>query len=395
MTETATRAITEEEAARYRDEFPIFEHTIYLNSCSLGPMSKRSIAGLEQYRDHWSAYGAPAWWKAWIPRLEAARERFARLIGAQAHEVTVSHSVSSALSSIASTFDYRTRSKVVCAELDFPTIPYQWLAKQRQGVSVRFARSEDRVRVPLEAYEEAVDESVALIATSHVFFTTGYIQPIRRLADLAHSRGARIVVDGYHAPGTIPVDVKALDVDFYVGGTLKWLLGGPGLTFIYAREDLIPELEPTVTGWFSSADQFAFDSLHLERSPTADRLELGTPAVATAYTGVPGMDMILEAEPDRIWTRLQVLTQHVIDRARADGYGVMSPDSPHERGGIVMLKVRRPQETVEALASRNITVDYRPGLVRVSPHFFNTMEDVDQLMDAIADIQRGMPEGPE
>jgi selenocysteine lyase/cysteine desulfurase len=388
MTEIAAGAVSEAEASEYRAEFPIFDHTTYLNSCSLGPPSRRVMAALEQYRADWSAYGAPAWWKAWLPKLELARQRFARLIGARNHEVTISHSISSALSSIASTFDYSRRSGVVCADLDFPTVPYQWLAKERAGVSVRFVRSEDRIRIPFEAYEGAVDDRVALIATTHVFYTSGFIQPIRRLADLAHANNAKIVVDGYHAVGVLPVNVKALDVDFYLGGTLKWLLGGPGLTFIYVREELIPELRPTITGWFASADQFAFDSLHLAWPDTADRLELGTPSVATAYAGVAGMDMVLEADPERIYPRLQLLTQRIVDRARADGYGVVSPVEASERGGIVMLRVDRPEETVTDLATRGFTVDYRPGLVRVSPHFFNTLGDIDRFMDALAEIQR-------
>lgn len=387
MTETETRTIAEDEVARYRAEFPIFDQTTYLNSCSLGPPSRRVLDALGQYQADWSAYGAPAWWRVWLPKLNEAKQRFARLIGARDHEVTVSHSVSSALSSIASTFDYRRRSAVVCADLDFPTIPYQWLAKRRQDVSVRFVHSSDHIRVLLQAYRDAMDDTVALIATSHVFYTSGYVQPIRELADLAHSHGAKIVVDGYHSVGVVPVDVKGLDVDFYVGGTLKWLLGGPGLTFIYVREELIAELQPEITGWFSSAEQFEFDSLHLEWPLTADRLELGTPSVPTAYAGVQGMDMILEAGPDRIYRRIQHLTDRVVARAGMDGYDVASPRDAEERGGIVMLKIDRPQETVLDLRARGFTVDYRPGLVRVSPHFYNTLEDVDRLMDALAEIQ--------
>jgi selenocysteine lyase/cysteine desulfurase len=186
-----------------------------------------------------------------------------------------------------------------------------------------------------------------------------------------------------------PVDVKELDVDFYIGGTLKWLLGGPGLTFIYAREDLIPQLEPTITGWFASANQFAFDSLHLDWPDTADRLELGTPSVATAYAGVAGMDMVLEADPQRIYSRLQRLTDRIVQRAREAGYGINSPENADERGGIVMLRVAQPQETVNELAERGFTVDYRPGLVRVSPHFYNTMDDIDRFMDALDEVQAG------
>ncbi|HZU12602.1 MAG TPA: aminotransferase class V-fold PLP-dependent enzyme [Chloroflexota bacterium] len=390
MTETATGPLSDAEAAKYRDEFPIFDHTIYLNSCSLGPPSRRVQNALRQYAEDWSQYGAPAWWLRWLPQLEAAKERFARLIGADVDEVTISHSVSSALSSVASTFDYSDRSEVVCADLDFPTIPYQWLAKRRDGVRVRFVSSPDRIAVPEAAYQQAVGRNTAAIATSHVFYATGAIQPVRRLAEIAHDAGARIIVDGYHAVGAIPVNVKDLDVDFYIGGTLKWLLGGPGLTFIYVRRELIAELQPTISGWFASADQFAFDAEHLEWPDTADRLELGTPAVATAYAGVAGMDMIVEAEPGRIQQRIQALTDDVVRRAQRAGYGVFSPLDSTERAGIVMLEVSRPQETVAALGQRGFTVDYRPGLVRVSPHFYNTESDVAALMDALDDVQASL-----
>lgn len=383
--------LTEEDARRHRTQLPIFDHTVYLNSCSLGPPSRRVIGALEEYANDWSTFGAPAWWERWLPTIEAARERFAQLIGAGTHEVTVSHSISSALSSIASTVDYQARPAVVCADIDFPTIPYQWLAKRSEGLSVRFARSPDRIALPVDAFRAHVDTDVALIATSHVFYASGAVQPVRDLADLAHRRGALIVIDGYHAVGALPVDVKALDVDFYVGGTLKWLLGGPGLTFIYVREDLISKLHPRITGWFASADQFAFDPLHLVWPDTANRLELGTPSVATAYAGVAGMDMILEVEPERIYPRLQSLTERIVERARADGYGVASPEDADSRGGIVMLRLKHPQDTVAALAQRAFTVDYRPGLLRVSPHFFNTVEDIDRFMDAVAEIQAAIP----
>jgi kynureninase len=387
MAEAVTRSISDEEAARYRAEFPIFEHTTYLNSCSLGPLSRRSTAALQRYMDAWSAYGAPAWWEEWLPQIEVAKARFAQLIGAGTHEVTVSHSISSALSSVASAFDYSARRKVVCSDLDFPTIPYQWLAKGREGVQVAFARSADRISVPMTEYQQLVDGNTTLIATSHVFYTTGAIQPIRHLADLAHARGAKLVVDGYHSVGVFPVDVKALDVDVYVGGVLKWLLGGPGLTFIYVREGLLEELSPAVTGWFASADQFAFDAQHLQLAPRADRFQLGTPAMPTVYTGIAGMEMILEVDPASIADRLRFLTARVMDHARRAGFTLLSPEDPSERGGIVMLGLANPRQTVADLAAQHFTVDYRPGLVRISPHFFNTAQDVDRLMEALLEIQ--------
>jgi selenocysteine lyase/cysteine desulfurase len=387
MTQSVTEEITEAEARRYRAEFSIFEHTTYLNSCSLGPLSGRALSGLQQYAEDWARLGAPAWWQLWMPKLDEAKARFARLIGAQPHEVTISHSITSALSTIASCFSYADRPAVVCAQPDFPTIPYQWLARAKDGVQVRFVESDDGISVPLSAYDRAIDRSTQLVATSHVFYATGAIQPIRPIADLAHDRGALMVVDGYHAPGVIPVDVKALGADIYVGGVLKWLMGGPGLTFIYVREELIEQLRPSATGWFASADQFAFETTRFQPAPTADRFEMGTPSVPTAYAGVESMGMVLEVGPERIHERVQMLTDRVVAHAQRAGYGIASPLEAEARGGIVMLRLDRPNETVENLKTHGFTVDYRPGLLRVSPHFYNTLDDVDRLMAEIDAIQ--------
>lgn len=387
MTDTLTDAITEKEAATFRRQFPIFDHTTYLNSCSLGPLARPAMAALDQYAEDWSRYGAPAWWEAWIPKLTEAKARFARLIGAEPNEVTIGHSVSSVLSTVASSFSYDRKRAVVCADLDFPTIPYQWLAREHQGVEVRFAQSPDRIRVPLSAYEAQLDGNVGLVATSHVFYATGAILPVRELAQATHANGATLIVDGYHAVGAIPVDVKALGVDIYVGGVLKWLMGGPGLTFIYVREGLAPELRPTATGWFAARDQFAFASTTFERADGADRMEMGTPSVSTAYAGVASMDMVLDAGPERIARRISTLTERIVRHAQRAGYGIVTPTSAGERAGIVMLQLERPEETVQELARRHITVDYRPGLLRISPHFFNTVDDVDAVMSEIDDIQ--------
>jgi kynureninase len=377
--------IDEQEAAAYRAQFPIFAHTNYLNSCSLGPLSVASRNALLQYVHDWANFGAPAWWRAWLPRIDHIKTLFADLIHATPDSVTISHSVSSALTSVASTIDYSQRNKVVVTELDFPTIAYQWLVKP--GVEVVFARSTDGITVPLEEYERLIDGRTALVATSHVFYATGAVQDIRTIAAIAHRHGALALADGYHAVGVLPVDVQCLEIDFYLGGTLKWLLGGPGLTFIYVAPHLLPDLRPTATGWFASAEQFAFNTLMFTAAAGADRLQLGTPAIATVYSGIPALEMIREVNPMRIYARVQHLTRRIISAAQAAGYRVASPLRDEERGGIVMLHLPAPQHTVEELSRRNIVVDYRPGKVRFSPHFYNIEADIDAAMMALVEIQ--------
>jgi selenocysteine lyase/cysteine desulfurase len=377
--------IDETEALSYRVQFPIFDNKIYLNSCSLGPLSRLSRQGLEEYANDWEQWGAPAWWERWMPKIEAIKELFARTVNAPTDSVTIHHSMSSALTSVGSAFDYSRRSKVVIAELDFPTIAYQWLAKP--GIEVVFARSYDGITVPLEEYERLVDEHTALIATSHVFYATGAVQDVRSLASLAHSKGASIVVDGYHSLGVMPVDAGGLGVDFYLGGTLKWLCGGPGLTFIHVSSAAM-ERQPSAVGWFSAREQFAFDTLRYQPSESADRFQLGTPSVATVYSGIPGVSMILEAGPERIYARLQSLTRRIIQLADAAGIEVASPRVDDERGGVVMLPVADPVLAVEALAAERIIVDQRPGKVRISPHFYNTEADIDAAMVVLIEASK-------
>lgn len=227
-------------ADRYRAEFPIFGHSTYLNSCSLGALSRRSRARVNTYLDQWEARGASAWYDTWWQALADVRAAYGRVIGAPAGTIALHPNISSALTSVAESLDYGKRRKVVVTSLDFPTIAYQWLARVPQGVEVVVLQSPDGIRMPLELYERAVDERTALIATSHVFFTSGAIQDVRTIARIAHQRGALALIDGYQAAGQLPVDVGSLDVDFYASGGLKWLLGGTGIAFLYARTQAAP-----------------------------------------------------------------------------------------------------------------------------------------------------------
>src|SRR2546421_6808184 len=221
--------------------------------------------------------------------IAKARQKFAAIIGAQLHEVAIAPSASVALSSIASALDYSKRNNVVMADMDFPTLAYQWLVKRRIGVECRFVESPDRIYTPPELFERQVDDKTALVATSRVFYTSGYIQDVGAVADIAHKNGAYILIDDYQGTGQIPIDVNAMDIDFLVTGTLKWLMGGPGLALVYIREGLIPQLRPTITGWFGHREQFQFKLREFEFRSDAARVEMGTPAVAAIYAASAGM----------------------------------------------------------------------------------------------------------
>jgi kynureninase len=386
MQQPVPSAIENPELLVYRDEFPILQRKTYLNSCSLGALSKRSMRNVAEFMEMWNEWGAHAWYEIWMGEIAKVRQKFAKIIGAQVHEVAIAPNVSTALSSIASALDYSKRNKVVMADMDFPTLAYQWLVKKRLGVQSHFVESPDRIYVQPELFEPAVDERTALVATSRVFFTSGYIQDIRAVADIAHKHGAYLLIDDYQGTGQIPLDVVAQDIDILVTGTLKWLLGGPGLALVYIREGLIPSLEPTIAGWFGHRDQFQFKIREFAFRPDAARVEMGTPATAAIYAANGGLDIVQEISVERICERTRYLTNDLIARAREHGWTVHAPQEPERRSSIVMLEFEQPQEIVKELVARNIITDSRPGLLRISPYFYNTIEENGVVIDAIAEI---------
>jgi kynureninase len=359
----------------YRAEFPIFRQAIYLNSCSLGALSVRSRARINEFLDLWETRGAAAWYEIWWGALAELRLRYARWIGAPEGSVALHPSISAALAAVAESLDYRHRPKVVVTSLDFPTVAYQWLARAGEGIELVMVESPDGISLPVEAIARAVDDRTALVATSHVWYATGAIQDVAAVADAAHRRGALLLVDGYQAAGQLPVDVQALDVDFYCSGGLKWLLGGTGVAFMYARPDLWQTLRPRASGWFAHREQFRFDPRALELHDDARRLEAGTPPLMPVYAQLGGLELIEELGAREIRRRTMALAEDLIAGARAAGLRPRVAATPEERTAIVMLPSEDPAAAVRRLAEAGIVTDSRPGHVRVSPYFYNVPDD--------------------
>jgi len=365
----------------WRDEFPIFRSKIYLNTCSLGPLARRVRAAHDRFLDEWESLGAAAWTDRWLDAIDGLRSRFARAIGARKEEVAIAPSVSVALSSIASTLDYEGRPKVVTSELDFPTVAYQWAV--RPGVEEILLPSQDGIAIPAASFEDAVDERTSVVATSHVFYLSGAIQDIARIARVARAQGAMSLIDAYHATGQLPTDVHAADVDVLITGGLKWLLGGTGIGLLYVRRDLHPQLRPTITGWFGNAEQFAFDPRRFTFHADARRFELGTPSVAAVSAASAGLDLILEIGVERLRRRNTELVNDLADRAHAAGFEIKTPQDPETRAGIVMIRHPDPADAVTRLAREGILVDHRHDRVRVSPFFYNTPEDHERFIELL------------
>jgi kynureninase len=371
--------------ATWREEFPGLAASTYLNTCSLGQLSRRSRAAMLDFMDQWQRYGASAWYELWLSNIAEARTRFARMINAQPDEIALLPNISVALSVIAGSLDYDRRPEIVMTELDFPTLPYQWHARARQGAQLKLVATPDRVQVPLATYAQAINRRTSLVATTHVFFTSGYIQDIGEIARLAHEQGALCVVDGYQAAGQLPVDVQAAGVDVYLAGGLKWLLGGPGAVLMYVREALHAQLEPTTTGWMASDNMFSFDPHHFSRATGARRFETGTPAMAAVAALNGGMSIIEEIGVDAVHARTHALTLDLIARLRQAGFAPRVADDLERQSAIVMVPVEDPAPVVKWLAQeQNIIIDTRPGALRISPYFYNTEAENQRVVDALA-----------
>lgn len=375
------------ELENWRGEFPILQTRTYLNSCSLGALSRRSMGYLGEYQGLWNTLGASAWYELWLGRIAELRRGVAELWNAREAEVAFAPSVSGALATVTSGIDYSKRNRVVVSELDFPTLVYHFLA--RPEVEVVRVPSDDGVGIAPERWAEYVDERTAVVATSHVFYGTGYVQELEPIARAARRAGALFLVDGYQAMGQLPVDPRASGADIYVTGPLKWMLGGPGLAFLWVREELIPSLVPTVVSWFGAEDQFSFQMDGFTPRADAGRFSLGTPAVPTVYTALGGVEIIREVGMEAVRTRIAGLTEHLVAGLREGGWPLCISDDPERRSGIVMVRVDDSAATVHALAERGIIVDKRGEYVRVSPHFYNTAEESERFLRALAETTRG------
>jgi kynureninase len=386
-----TRPAAERDLDTYRDEFPVLRHKTYLISASLGPVSRRSQAYLAGYMDAWATKGAPdhVWMEDIFPRMGALKRSFSVLAGCDADEVAITTNISVALATIASAIDLSgPRPRVILSELDFPTDGHVWLAwAAKTGAELVWLRSPDGLTIPIEAYDEAIDERTALVMVNRVLYRSSAIVDAKAVCEIARGRGALSFVDDYHGLGIVPLDLHELGCDLYTAGTLKWMCGGPGMVFLYARRALLPALQPAITGWFATRAPFSFDVQRLDYHPTARRLEHGTPPAPVFFLAQGGIDIVGEVGVERIRARQGVLTDHVVARADEAGLEVRTPRERSARGGVVNVKVGDDAEAIcRSLLAREVCTDFRGDGLRISPHFFNTEDDVDRCFEELAKV---------
>jgi len=370
---------------RYRVEFPILENTTYLVSNSLGPMPRAVPARLAEYARDWAQLGVTAWKHGWWEMPIDVGNQIAPLMNAEPGSVVMVPNVSFAQSVVASAMDFSgSRDTIVMTDLDFPSVRYAYQELgERLGARIVSVPSEDGIGLDLQRLLDAIDERTRLVAISHVFYKSAFINDVDVICEHAHRAGAFVSLDAFHSVGIIPVDVKKSGADFVSGGVLKWLCGGPGACFLYVSPAVRDTLQPALTGWQAHARPFAFEG-RMDYAEGASRWLNGTPAIPALYAATEGVKIIREAGIEAIRSKSVRQTSRLIELADERGFRVFSPRDPSSRAGTVTIDVPHAYEVTQVLISRDILVDYRVGAgIRAAPFFFNTDEEIDLLVGTI------------
>ena len=373
---------------KWRSEFPILDRSTYLISNSLGAMPRGVYQGLHSYADSWAERGVRAWEEGWWDMAVGVGDKIAPLIGAAAGEISLHQNVTLTQAVVSSCFDFRgPRNKVVMVDLEFPSIQYFYNEQRRHGARVETVSTPDNVRIDLDQFLAAIDETTLLVPISQVLFRSSYIVNAKAIVEKAHRVGAHVILDVFQATGTIPLNVRELEVDFAVGGVLKWLCGGPGVAYLYVREDLRAKLSPTLTGWIAHKRPFAFETGAVDQREDSFRYLNGTPHVPALYACQPGLDILNKIGVPAVREKSLRMTSGLLAKARSHGWPVNTPEKSSERAGTVSIDCPHAYEVSRELLARDILIDYRPKAgIRVSPHFYNSDEECNLAIAQIEDI---------
>ena len=374
--------------ASWRQEFPTVEDCTYLVSHSLGAMPRRAADSLQEYADTWSRRGVRAWHEGWWELGRRTGDLLAPILGVAPGTITMHQNVTVAMGIVASCFRYDgQRRKIVLTELEFPTNMYLFEGFARYGAEIVYVEPGGSIKNDLGKLLDAIDERTVLVPLSLVLFRSSYIQDARAVIEKAHRVGAHVILDVYQAAGTVPLDIASLGADFAVGGSVKWLCGGPGAGYLYVRPDLARTLEPTLVGWAGHAEPFAFKTGPIVYAEGAERFQSGTPNIPALYAVRAGYEIVGDIGVPAIREKSLRLTRRIIDHAVRAGYVLNTPLEDGERGGAVILDVPHAEAVSKDLLRRDIIIDYRPGAgIRMAPHFYNTDEEIDRAIATLVEI---------
>lgn len=375
---------------RRREEFPTLASGIHLLSHSLGPVPRVARESLLAYYEAWEHHTSEdAWASSWWEMSAQVGDRIAHILGGEPGSVQIQPNASIALSSVASCFDFKEgdRNKIVTSALDFPSMEYIWDAQSRLGANIAIVHSDDGITVRLEDILEAIDDSTCLVALSHVSFCSSYRVDAQAIVEHAHKHGAHVLLDVYQSAGAVELHATAWDIDFLIGGTIKWLCGGPACGYLYVRPALQKDLAPRLTGWVAHQEPFSFASAPMRYTDSVRRFAQGTPSIPALYSVLPGLQIIEDVGVQTIQAESQRRTEWMVEFAVEQGWKINSPPTIEDRGASVMIYVEDGPAMVKRLAERKVFVDCRPGVgLRISPHFFNTDEEVKEAMGILVEL---------
>jgi kynureninase len=380
---------------RWRDEFPILSRSVYMISNSLGAMPRQTARNLAEYADTWATRGVRGWEERWWEMPSEIGNKIARIIKAPRGTVSMHENVTTAqMVALSCMHPSATRKRIVCSAMDFPSMIYLYRAQAASGFELQIVPAEDDLTVSTDRMLDAIDESTAVVAFSHVLVRTSYIMDAEAIVRRAREVGATTLLDTYQSAGIIPVDVEAIGADFVVGGCLKWLCGGPGNAFLYTRPDLLKDARPSFTGWLSRNHPFDFDIEGSDVQPDGSSLRSdamhmmnGTPAIPAYYAALAGLEIIDAVGVDRIREASRAMTGRLLELVDQYGFTSAASRDPDRLAGTVAVDVPDAQLVSRTLKARDFVVDYRPPVgVRVSPHFYNTIDEIDRTMAEIASI---------
>ena len=373
---------------RWRREFPIVETCTYLVSHSLGAMPRKAADYLQEFADTWGSRGVRAWYEGWWEIGRETGNLLAPVLGVEKNAISMHQNVTVAQAVIASCFSYgHPRHKIVMTDLEFPSNHYLFEGFRRYGAEIVYVPSSDPIRIDLQRLLDAIDERTVLVPLSYVLFKSAAITDVRAVIDKAHHVGAHVILDVYQGAGAVPIDLNGWDADFAVGGSVKWLCGGPGAGYLYVRPDLARMLKPSFVGWAAHEEPFAFATGAVRHAGSPERFQSGTPNVPSLYSARAGYEIVGAIGVPAIRERSLALTRRIIAAAQAAGYRLNTPLDDRERGGSVIIDVPNSAAVADELIKRGVIVDHRPGAgIRMAPHFYNTEAEIDHAMGTLADL---------
>lgn len=372
----------------WRSEFPILERTVYLISNSLGAMPRGVNDALKEYADTWATRGVRAWGESWWEMPVRLGDLLSPILGCGPGEISFHQNVTLAEAIVLSCFDFSgPRRKVVYTDMEFPSVMYLYQAQKARGAEICIVASEDGISIDIDRFLDAIDERTLLVPVSHVLFKSAYIMNAQAIIRKAHEVGAMVVLDVYQSAGILPIDVKALEVDFVIGGCLKWLCGGPGAAFVYVRPDLLTRFEPKLTGWMAHPNSFGFETGEMRYRDDAFRFLNGTPHIPCLYAARPGLEILGKIGAQRVRENSMRQIASLIELAKEQGFPLTVPGRPEERGGTVAVNPPHAYEVSRELLRRDFIVDFRPGAgIRISPHFYTSDEELQAVIREIRQI---------